>query len=599
MTRSLVTFLSRNEVWLVVLGLAAFLSLYWVLRGAPAGQGVDPEEDEEAPRGGYRDRVVAAICVGMLLIGLGGYLAFTRGIAISLPAFLLGFGTVYSLVVINERHRHASPTLRRTVDLSTSALNVSLFAGILIVVNVIAFRYGGQALDLTQERAFSLSSLSLTQLSTLKTPVTFTTFFGRGRLATPQFDRVRQILELYRAANPEKVRLNHVDPYRDLSQYETLVKRVPDVDVTQGGGVVVEYGEGESTRRAVVRNVDLFDAPRPARFDPDADSFPWLFKGEDAVTSALIRLREGKMTRVVFATGHGESSLDDATTPSGMGLWKSRLNATGMEVVPLNLLTQPIPEDVALVVIAGPKKPFNADEVSRLKAYTDRKGPLLILLGDNETTGLDETLRGFGIEMGKGFVVEPRLNYRQRPELAIVQVLDPRHPIMSPLTNERVVMVRAAPLKVAEASKSRQGTISTALIRSTPQSWAEPDLTTRQAARNDQDESGPLTLGVAVNDQPEPGKSRGGLPRLVVFSSRYLADNAMVQLFPANLDLVMNAANWLRGRPDAAGIAPTTHETKVLTSDPGVRARLVLVPTVMAVLLIMTLGVSTYLARRE
>ena len=65
---------------------------------------------------------------------------------------------VIFLVVRNHRHRHASPTLRRTIDFSTAFLNASLLAGILIVGNVIAFRYGNHPLDMTREGSYTLSS---------------------------------------------------------------------------------------------------------------------------------------------------------------------------------------------------------------------------------------------------------------------------------------------------------------------------------------------------------------------------------------------------------------------------------------------------------
>jgi hypothetical protein len=106
-------------------------------------------------------------------------------------------------------------------------------------------------------------------------------------------------------------------------------------------------------------------------------------------------------------------------------------------------------------------------------------------------------------------------------------------------------------------------------------------------------------VGAAVTDRPAPGGNEPGAPRLVVFSSRYLADNAFVQADPANLDLVMNAVGWLRGKPELLGIDPNRHVSLALSPDPVLRARLVLVPTVMAVLLIITLGVTTYLARRD
>ena len=602
MPKSLVSFLSTTEVWVFALGLASFLALFWVLRGAPVGQAVRDDDEADAPRGGYRDRVVAAVCLGMMLILTGAYLALTRGVAWSIPAFVLGFGTVVSLVLINQRYRHGSPTLRRTVDLASASLNASLFAGVLVVLNVVAFRYGGRAIDMTRERAYSLSTLTVAQLTTLNRPVTFTTFFGRSGAANQQRDRVQQMLDLYKAENPSKITLDHVDPFRDLPRYEELVKRVPDVDVTQGGGVVIEYGEGTSADRVVIRNADLFAIPRSPQFDPNVEKFQADFKGEDAVTSALIRLREGKRSKIVFTTGHGEPPLEqgDSAHPS-LGLWKSRLTANGSEVFGVNLFTQDVPEDAALVVIVGPTSPFKTEEVDRLKAYVLRKGPVLALVGESDPTGLDAFLKGFGVEVGKGFAVEPRLNVRGRPDAVVLPVVNQRQPIVEPLNNQVVVLLKASPLTVeaAPANPAAAAFSASPLLKTSPESWAETDPSTRQVRKDREDTPGPLTVAAYVTDRPKPGDAAPPAARLVVFSSRYVGDNAVLQSFPPNLDLLMNAVNWLRGRADLQGIAPNTHEGLSLTADQTLAARLILVPTVMSVLLILTFGVATYLARRE
>lgn len=600
---NLVTLLSLTEVWVGLLGLASFLTLFWVLRGAPIGQAVRVEEDVDAPRGGYRDRVVAAVAVGMTLIVFGGYIAITQGVKWSLPAFALGFGTVLALVLMNQRYRHGSPTMRRTVGFATAALNATLFAGILIVVNVIAFRYGGRAIDMTREGTFTLESLTVNQLRTLQRPVTFTTFFGRSGAAIQQRDMVQQLLELYRAVNPEKIRLDHVDPDRDLARYEALVNRVQDVGATQGGGVVIEYGEGDAADRFVVRNSDLFDIPRASRFDPEAERFESVFKGEAAITSALMRLREGKKTRVVFLTGHGEQAIDDtdATKPGGLGLWKARLTATGCEVVEVNLLTQSLPEDTAVVIVAGPKDPFRPDEAARLESYVEHKGPLMVLLSDVETTGLEGLLEKFDVKLGRGLVVEPRLCWNGKVEYLVAPVARQEHPILDSLRNQVLLIVRAQPIVTSPANanpKAAATLVSTPLVRTSPQSWAEVDRNSTRAQRDENDQGGPFTLAVAVSDRPAPGDSKAGTPRIVAVSSRYFADNGMVQMFPSNLDFLMNSLNWLRGREDFTGIAPRTHASLTLTADPLLRARLVMVPTVLAVLLIITLGVVTYLARR-
>jgi ABC-type uncharacterized transport system len=605
MSEAVVRFFSLAEVWLGALGLAAFLAIFWVLRGAPVGQAVQREDDEDAPRVGYRDRIVAAMTVGLLLIGLGAYLAVTRGPAWSIPAFVLGFGTVFSLVQINQRYRHGSPTLRRTVDVSTTALNASLFAGILIVFNVIAFRYGGQALDLTNERAFSLSSQTLNQLATLKRPVTFTTFFGRSRAALQELDRVNSLLELYKAANPKQVRLDAIDPFRDLARYEALIKRVPLVDVTPGGGVVVDYGEGETAETQVVRNVDLFELPAAARFDPNAERFESVFKGEDGITSALIRLREGKRPKVVFTTGHGEPAIDDMdTNRPALGVWRSRLATTGSDVVAVNLMVAELPADTAIVIVAGPKSAFKPEEAAKLKTYSDRKGPVLLVLDATEATGLEEFLRGFQIEFDKGFILEPQMNVRRNPTAVLVPIVNPQHPILESLNNQPVVFRRPSPLKLATpapppAPAPPSGTMATPLLRTSPQSWVETNRALPQLQRGPNNPAGPFNVGMVATDRPERGDTRSPTPRLVVFSGRYIGDNADVQFLPANLDLLMNSVNWLRGKEESLGITPKTHVARTLTANPLVRARLVLVPTVMAVLLILSLGVVTYLARRE
>ena len=149
---------SREEFWLAAAALAVGLVVAWILRGAPPGQaaygrgrrrratiGLPRPDDRGRGGGAALDRSAAATC------------ALARH-PVSVPIFALGFGLVIFLIARNRRYRHASPTLRRTIDFSTAFLNASLLGGILIVANVIAFRYGGQPLDMTREGSYTLST---------------------------------------------------------------------------------------------------------------------------------------------------------------------------------------------------------------------------------------------------------------------------------------------------------------------------------------------------------------------------------------------------------------------------------------------------------
>jgi gliding motility-associatede transport system auxiliary component len=604
MAQPLLNLSSRTEVWVVALALATSLVLYWAMRGAPIGQAPRGETDEvEGPGAGYRDRVIAAMVSGLILIVAGAIIAVSRGVIWSLPAFALGFGLVLTLIAVNRRYRHSSPTLRRTVEFSGAALTAGLVAGILIVANVLAFRYGGRPLDFTRERTYSLSSQSLNLLKDLKRDVTFTVFFGASPQAIRQLERVQQLLELYQAANPRRVRIEYVNPFRDPERYDALKKRVPGVELTEGGGVVVEYGEGEAAERVVVRNSELFEIPRTGR-GADLDRFVSAFKGEDAVTTALIRLREGRRARVAITTGHGEPSTTelDPRKP-GIGLWITRLNATGSDVVPLNLIREEIPADTSLVLIVGPNVPFKPEEVARLKAFADRGGPVLVIVGGPEATGLGDFLRSYNVEIGPGVVVDPFLNYGRRPNLVFAPVLGQiHHPIVDPLINRAVLVPGASPINIVQPGPGKpvnMTLVPTAILRTTKEAWAETDTAVRRPERDEKDAPGPLNVAVVVAERPEPGGGRPGKPRLVVFSSRFVGDNFFLEVEPTNLDVLMNSIHWLRGRSELGGIAPKTHTALTLVADPILRARLVLVPTVMAVLLIIGLGITTYVARRE
>jgi hypothetical protein len=606
-------FLSRNSTWIVRATVVVILVLAWMLRGTVLGKPLKAEDDPEAPPSGYRDRIVVGVLAGLLLIVFGAIVAVTGGIGWSLPLFLLGFGLVLSLIAINRRYRHASPSLRRTIELSSAFLNSSLLAGILIVINLIVFRYGGSPLDLTRERTYSLSSRTLNQLATLEQPVTFTLMFGRAPRAVLQHDRVIQLLDAYKAANPQLIDVVSLNPYYDLTRIEQVAKRAPEIDLLHGGGVLIEYGKGDDARHVLVRNQDMFEPPSRER--ASRERFESVFTGEDEITSALIRMREGKAAKVAFTTGHGEAAASDLS-PRGLGIgnWRSQLAKVGCEAVEVNLIQDDIPDDTSLLIVPAPQTAFKPEEVTKLKAYAARGKPLLLVLGNRNPSGLEEFLKSFNLEIGKGLIVEPRFNYNRDAFNAFAPLGGSlKHPITSPLgTNRAVLVPSAAPIVVLglggpgnPASEPVERTmIPRPFLQSSVYSWVEPDPANPRA-RFDQKvhQRGPVTVGVAVAERATaasgPAAGLEDKPRLVLLSSPAMVANLVQEIEQTNLDLLMNAASWLRGRSDTLGIAAKTHVALTLNANPALRSRLILVPTVTAVLAIIAAGIIVFVARRE
>jgi hypothetical protein len=612
MGEKILTFLGRGDTWIVGSALAVFLVLTWVLRGASPGQAAKAEEDADAPRAGYRDRIVTGVVVGLMLILGAAYVSLSRGILWSLPIFALGFGLVLTLIQVNRRYRHASPSLRRTIDFSDTFLNTSLLAGVLIVLNVLAFRYGSQPLDMTREGTYSLSSSTLNQLRSLDRPLTFTMIFGHGPLATSQRDRVEQLLESYRDANPQKVQIARLDPYSELGRVEDLAKRVPDLAMLRGGGVLIEYGAGTEATAVVVRNQEMFAPISADQLRSGSDRFESAFTGEDAITSALMRIREGKKVKVAFTKGHGEPRTDDPGA-KGLGNWKARLTRVGCDVIDLNLGDEEVPDDLALLILAGPVDPFKPNEAAKLRAFADRGGPVLLLLGNAGPLGLEPLLKSHNLEIDPGLVIDPRLNYDNKWQVVLAPTRQASpHPISSAMDSNRyVILHNAAPILIlGESARAGAPTVPvnrslvpSVILQTSPYSWVETDLKNpRPSLDRSVDKPGPVTVGVAIAHRAAPGRPGAPAvenPRLVLFSCPTMADNLFQEIAPSNLDMLMNAASWLRGRPDTLGIAAKTHVALTLAVDDTLRSRLIMVPSATAVMLIIAMGITVYVARRE
>jgi hypothetical protein len=210
-------------------------------------------------------------------------------------------------------------------------------------------------------------------------------------------------------------------------------------------------------------------------------------------------------------------------------------------------------------------------------------------------------------------VIDPRFNFNRTQALIFAPTSSSvKHPIIDPLgMNRAVLMPGAAPIHVfGQSTKGHPPSepvdpalVPAPILLTSQYSWAESNPKNPPFRRDpEQDELGPVTVGVAVAQRPEkvrPGDAAQGKPRLVLFSSPGMAENAFQEIEQTNLDLLMNAASWLRNRPDTQGIPPHTHVALTLSVDPFLRSRLILVPSAVAAMLIVAMGITVYIARRQ
>jgi hypothetical protein len=594
--------MSGGAFWIVGLALAACLAFRFSIQDKFAPGDVDPESARL-----YLRRLIVASALGLAQFVTGTIVVIDRGVPWGAPLFALGFAIIIILTTRNRRHRHAGATLRRVVDFADAALTGTLLAGILIVANVLAFQFAERPIDLTREKSYTLSGQSLSAIKNLKRKVKFTVYLANRE----QGARVRELLELFKSVGGEKISVEFLDRYSDPVRFDALLQRVRELATTQGGGIVIDYGEGEAATTVLVRDADMFAPAMTAAGDPYRSIST--FNGEEVITTTILRLEEGKKVRIGFVSGHGEPSLDDVDSRSaGMGLLKSRIEQGYMEAVKIDLIAHDVPPDLALVVFAGPSKPLKDVEVARLRTYVDNGGKLILACDGRVKTGLEEWLKTYNIEISPEIVTDPTYHYGNAAFVLAPIPPGSTHPIVAPLANSYVLVRLPSPLivygtiappgsKRKVPSATNPARVPSVILSTSSRSRAYPDVKAVQTAP-DKFEAGPFPVGVAVSERPgEKSSKREPTPRLVVMSCSNVFDNLMIVASQEyNLDLFGDAVNWLRDRSELASVAPKRHVAERLRlADARTRSNLIVVPTVMSLTVVVCLGVFVFLSRRD
>src|SRR2546425_10659287 len=221
-------------------------------------------------------------------------------------------------------------------------------------VNWIGFRHY-KRWDVSREQKYALSDKTKRFLNTIKGKVRITVFFSPN---TPIAVDVQNLLTEYQYAGKGKIDVENIDPQRNLSRAKELFDKYKVV--SDESLLVLDYeGRNKTVKASEMADIDqsgmaLGEGPRVAAF-----------KGEQAITSAMIDLVEGKKKTLGYVTGHKEPALSEATSP--ITVLKTFIENENIKFQDLNLLDlEAIPADVNAVMIIGPQYDFSDREMKLL-----------------------------------------------------------------------------------------------------------------------------------------------------------------------------------------------------------------------------------------
>lgn len=200
---------------------------------------------------------------------------------------------------------------------------------------------------------------------------------------------VKEYLEKYESMS-DRYTVKYIDPYTEpafLSKYST------DGDSIDLGSIIVTCGE----KFRVISYNSLFKT--------NANNSSVSIDMETKMTSAVIYV-SGNMgeVKIYFTTGHEEIECPNFT---------SYLTGEGYFCSEINLSKTDIPEDAAVIVIAGPGNDFTLEEIDKIDKFADGGGQIVVtapLPGIATPPNIADYLAYWGVEFGNDQIVENDTN---------------------------------------------------------------------------------------------------------------------------------------------------------------------------------------------
>lgn len=476
-------------------------------------------------------------------------------------------------------------------------VQVLLIVFLAAAINALAFRHY-KRWDMSRDQKYSLSDKTKRFLGTLKDKMRVTVFFSN----TPITSDVQSLLTEYQYAAKGKIDVENIDPERNLSRAKEMFEKYKVV--SDESLVVLDYdGRNKTVKASEMADIDQSGAafgegPRVSAF-----------KGEQAITSAMIDLVEGKKNTVGYVTGHKEPSISQVQTPAMFGqpqqppspisILKTFIENENVKFQELNLYNEPeIPRDVKTIMIFGPQYDLSDREMKLLRDFWDKQGRILFLRDPaGQTPKLDAFLNELGVKVN-----DDRLMAFLRTgiqEVAVTRDVQAHflegNPVAHRLAGVRTLFFGGTSSLTLQPDRVRTANIRVEpLVQAEKGYFAEKDYNTQDQAKLQADAKnsppGPLTIAAAI-EKGGSGDSRVQMnsARLVlVTNSTFVQDNALTQDQQA-LDFVSGALNWLLNREQLIGIAPKVPKTLTFSlSEDALRSVrwliLVLMPLIPAVI---------------
>jgi ABC-type uncharacterized transport system involved in gliding motility auxiliary subunit len=380
--------------------------------------------------------------------------------------------------------------------------------------------------DVTKYKQHTLSNNTIEYLSTLTSEVQLTAFYSG---MPPKY--LHDLFKEYERISGGVIKTEIIDPIEQIA-YAAKFGNAINADERK---VIVQSGDNR-------KDVD----------------FTYRALSEEKLTNAIASVIRAPRT-VYFLTGHGEYSISNNEF-AGLSKFKQLLADNNINSKTLMLgMTQSIPEDCDVLIIAGPKNELSQNEESLIADYLTKGGDALFLIEHTLVTtedkplsadqmkknpSLNTILNQWGLDVQSDVVVDftnhvggdvgspATKNYQQHK--AITEGLD------------YTFYVRPRSIRLLPQRRANIKHAIIASTASTEKSWGETNRTLDIQFDPNIDTAGPVPFSYVVMEEKNEQLANHKLSdtRLIVFTDADFLSNVYINQY-SNAQMGLNLVNWL------------------------------------------------------
>lgn len=472
----------------------------------------------------------------------------------------VGLGMVLASLVLNWEGVKDASTKKGVAFVVSSVVAAVGLAIILGVANYFAHTHKTE-IDLTKDKVFTLSDQTQKTLADLKEDVVITAFFRKDEA---EAEVLKDLVDRYRTVSP-RVKFETVNPDRAPNLVEKY-------KVTADGPRIVVESRGQDAR---IKELS-----------------------EESLTNAILQVATKDKKKLYLTQGHGEPKPDGAEG-DGIKDTVGDLQSQGYAVEPVNLVeTQAIPQDTALLAIIGPTQAFFPPEVELIKGFLQKGGKVLLMVDPNVTTGLEELLKSFRLELGNNTILDVTQISSllgQGPEAAIAfQYAE--HKAMEGMENVATLFKGARSVSTLPGDDSIQ---AIELVLSNQRSWGETKIADGDWQWNVGELRGPVPMvALSTKDTKETEGKLSDQMRLMVFGDADLATN-QYRVMAANRDLLLNSMAYLVEDENRISIRPKQRGASRIVLTPGQETLIAFLALDGMPVSLLAFGLGIWLVRRR